>query len=429
MNRSSTSTLSVSVLVCSILLDVFVLLPLLVIATPWLLFKVLGEGRGFGDLRDRVGLWQISLPVRPRIWIHAASVGEVHAAKSLLVELQQAHPGKEFILTTMTTGARDLARKIIPDVEVRLLPIPLGHFLFSMVRKMRPTTLVLIELEYWPQLLLACKAYSIPVTVVNGRISDHGLRQWNNWMPFIGWMARIPELILARSEEDSDRFIAIGTPAEKVRVGGNLKYDFSTTGVFAKQRSPGQPFTWIAGCTHLGEEGVVLEVHRKLLAEHRGSKCYLAPRHIERCTEVQHMVEQAGFSCQRWSEASQKTSAEIIIIDRLGVLGEAYSLAEAAFVGGSLVDRGGHNFLEPVLAGCFTCHGPHIGNFRDMEQLLNPWNVVDQVADPAELTNWILARAASRELFKERQIVTQELQKSLGGISRRCVNLLRPWFE
>jgi len=242
MYRSATSTLSLRLLICSILLDVFVMVPLLVLVSPWLLYKVFAEGRGVGDLRERIGLWQISLPVRPRIWIHAASVGEVHAARPLVAELMAQHPGKEFLLTTMTTGAREMAKKLLPEVEVRLLPIDLGHFMFTMIRKMRPSMLILVELEYWPQMLLACKAYSIPVTVVNGRISDAGLKKWKTWNSVLGWMAQIPELVLARSEEDADRFIQIGTPAEKVQVTGNLKYDFESLSIPGRRFSPAEWF-------------------------------------------------------------------------------------------------------------------------------------------------------------------------------------------
>ncbi len=430
MNRSSTSILSIPVLISSILLDVFIMLPLFVLVSPWILYKVLVEGRGIGDFRDRIGLWQISLPVRPRIWIHAASVGEVRAAKPLIAELRRVHPGKEFVLTTMTTGARELANKIVPDVEVRLLPIDLGHFMFTMIRKMRPSLLILIELEYWPQMLLACKAYSIPVTVVNGRISDSGLRRWQRWQPLLGWMTRIPELVLSRSEEDADRFITIGTPADRVRVGGNLKYDPSDQIVAANRKTLVEPFTWIAGCTHPGEEAVAIDVHRELLVEFPGSRCILAPRHIERCEEVRHQVDRAGFSSEMWSRSMGRfNGADILIIDQLGTLAEAYSIAEAAFVGGSLIDRGGHNFLEPVLAGCFTCHGPHIDNFRDMAQSLQAWKVVESVADAGELTQWLLQRASSREEANERQFVIQKVQKGLGGISHRCVTALEPWLE
>ena len=430
MYRSSTSTLSIPLLLISILLDVFLILPLLILALPWLAFKVFAEGRGVGDLRQRFGMWQISLPVGPRIWVHAASVGEVQAAKPLLAELKRVHPGKEFVLTTMTTGAHDLARKLIPDVDVRLLPIDMGHFMFSMIRKMRPSALILVELEYWPQMLLACQAYSIPVLVVNGRISDRGLKSWQSWKPILGWMSRVPQRVLARSDEDADRFIQIGTPAERVSVGGNLKYDVSDSGMIKAKRHSEEGFTWIAGCTHPGEEQLAVEVHQKLQRDFPESRCIIAPRHIERSSEIFQFVEESGFTPVFWSQsAGSFASEEILVVDQLGVLKEAYSTAEAAFVGGSLVDRGGHNFLEAVLSGCWTCHGPHIDNFRDMAELLQPWNGVDLVADRDELLNWLRQRASARNSDKERQAVVQSLMEGLGGISRSCVAEMNPWLE
>ena len=429
MYRSSTSTLSLRLLICSILLDVFVIVPLLVLVSPWLMYRILAEGRGFGDFRDRIGLWQISLPVRPRIWIHAASVGEVQVARPLVAELMKKHPGKEFLLTTMTTGAREMAQKLLPEVEVRLLPIDLGHFMFTMIRKMRPSMLILVELEYWPQMLLACKAYSIPVTVVNGRISDSGLQKWKTWRLLLGWMSRIPELVLARSAEDADRFIQIGTPTERVQVTGNLKYDFGSLAIPGRRFNPVEGFVWMASCTHPGEERIALEVHQRLLETIPNARLVLAPRHIERSAEVFKLAEERGFSVELRSRTGSVGTAQVMIIDQLGVLMEVYAQTEAVFVGGSLIDRGGHNFLEPILCGCFTCHGPHIDNFRDMATLLEPWNVKDLVSNEQELADWIELRAASREAIRERQLAIDPLKNALGGISSEVAKALNPWIE
>lgn len=429
MYRSATSTLSLRLLICSILLDVFVMVPLLLLISPWLLYKIFAEGRGVGDFRERIGLWQISLPVRPRIWIHAASVGEVHAARPLVAELMAQHPGKEFLLTTMTTGAREMAKKLLPEVEVRLLPIDLGHFMFTMIRKMRPSMLILVELEYWPQMLLACKAYSIPVTVVNGRISDAGLKKWKTWNSVLGWMTQIPERVLARSEEDADRFIQIGTPAEKVQVTGNLKYDFGSLSIPGRRFNPADGFVWMASCTHPGEESMALEVHREILQENPRARLVLAPRHIERSAEIHKSVEERGWSADDFSPSGMAGKSEVLIVDQLGVLMEAYTYAEAVFVGGSLIDRGGHNFLEPVLCGCFTSHGPHISNFRDMKALLNPFGVVDEVADSKDLADWVRERANSREAIRGRQKAVETVKSALGGISSATATALKPWIE
>ena len=426
--RTAPFTLSVVTLCLSILLDVL-MIPLLLIALPWLLFKIVIEGRGFGSLRDRIGRAYISRPSRPRILIHAASVGEVRMTVPLLRELRDKHPGKEFIVTTMTTGAYDLAQRILPECQVQLLPLDLGVFMNSFLSRIQPTAVILVELEYWPQFLLACKARSIPVLVVNGRISDRGLKRWQKWNWLLGWMTRIPSRVLARSEEDADRFVQIGTPAERVRITGNLKYDMAKPEVSRRGSSSNRGFTWMAGCTHPGEEDVVLSVHRELLQEFPDIHLIIAPRHIERSETVRKQVSASGWGPIFSSGSNVAKGDEVVIVDQLGVLDEFYEQSDAAFVGGSLVQRGGHNLLEPVLSGCFTCHGPHVQNFRDMATPLAEMGAVREVQDRQELLMWLQKRIQCRSEGPLSQGLISRVRENLGGAAKRTVKDLAPWID
>jgi|APSaa5957512493_1039668.scaffolds.fasta_scaffold00068_10 3-deoxy-D-manno-octulosonic-acid transferase len=416
--------------VCGFLFDLPMSLAYLLL-TPWLIHLVLIRGRAFGSILQRLGSWSISLPVRERIWIHAASVGEVRAAVPLIRSLQESRPGSEIVISTMTTGASDLARKMNPGVQVHLLPLELSPCIHKMLSRLRPDILVLVELEWWPNLLLACHSRSIPVVVVNGRVSEKGVKRLSWLGPLASWMARLPLRVCARSEVDAERFLQLGTAPERIQVAGDLKLD-SLRGPDPLQHRreleqargyPENQFRWTAGCTHPGEEEQVLEAHAVLLEKFPGSQLMLGPRHVERAATVLELVRRAGLTGALESSRAG-SSASVIVIDRLGQLEEAYRISDGAFVGGSLVPRGGHNLLEPVAAGCLTCHGPSMSNFTDMKALLAQQPSVLEVEDGGQLTQLVCRWAARPDAEQGQRQQALQLIEKLGGAAGRCSDLL-----
>ena len=411
---------------CGFLLD----LPMLVawvLLSPWILYLVVARGRSIGSLQERFGIWRISLPTRERIWIHAASVGEVRASVSLVDTLRKSRPGSEMVISTMTTGARDLARELFDDHQVHLLPLDFSPLVQAVLKRLRPDVLILIELEWWPNLLLACRSRSIPVVVMNGRITAKGLGRLRMLGPLTKWMASCPELICARSDEDASRFLQLGVAPERVRIPGDIKLD-SLRGPdpvsrrLEFDRSCGVSvdlFRWSAGCTHPGEEELMLAAHIKLLEVWPSSQLWIGPRHVERAAEVVALVRRCGLEGTLESSQGSGTS-QVVVIDRLGRLDGAYRVSDAAFVGGSLVARGGHNLMEPVAAGCFTCHGPHVENFREMKTLLQRHGAVQEVADEHDLLRLLSLWASDRPSRQQRHARVQELLDELGGATERC---------
>ncbi|MAW78311.1 MAG: hypothetical protein CMJ95_13155 [Planctomycetes bacterium] len=416
--------------VFGLLLDLPMLLVGLLLS-PWLLHLVFIQGRSFGSIFERLGWWSISLPVRERIWIHAASVGEVRAAIPLIDALRRNRPGAEFVVSTMTTGARDLARHSIADVQVRLLPFDFSFFMHALLLQLRPDLLVLVELELWPNLLLACRSRSVPVVVVNGRISRSGAKKLSLLGPLTKWMMKVPAQVCARGEQDAERFLALGASAEKIRITGELKHDALEGPSPLSRREQhdhsigfGQnEFRWVAGCTHPGEEELVLKAHRSLLDAKPASQLLLAPRHVERAASLLQLSRRLGFEAVLQSTSGGDCSS-VVIIDRIGELDGAYRISDAAFVGGSLVPHGGHNLLEPVAAGCATCHGPFIDNFTDLAQILEDADAIEGLANADQLGPLLDRWVADQELRRRSRQKGMVVVGQLGGAADRCAGHL-----
>ncbi|MEC9476227.1 MAG: glycosyltransferase N-terminal domain-containing protein [Planctomycetota bacterium] len=416
--------------VVGLLLDLLMLVVALLLS-PWLLYMVFVEGRSCGSILERFGCWSLSIPVRERIWIHAASVGEVRAAAPLIDALRRNRPGAEFVVSTMTTGARDLARSSIADVQVRLFPFDFSVFMHPLLFQLRPDLLVLVELELWPNLLVACRSRSIPVVVVNGRISRSGAKKLSLVEPLTRWLLQVPEQVCARGEQDAERFLALGTSAEKIRITGELKHDALEGPSPLSRREQhdhslgfGQnDFRWVAGCTHPGEEELILKAHRSLLEVKPSSQLLLAPRHVERADSLLQLSRRLGFEAVLQSTSVGDCSS-VVVIDRIGELEGAYRISDAAFVGGSFVPHGGHNLLEPVAAGCATCHGPFIDNFTDLARILEDADAIEGLASADQLGPLLDRWARDPELRQRSRQKGMLITAQLGGAADRCAEHL-----
>ena len=413
-----------------LLLDLL-LLPVLLLVLPWILFLVVVRRRGVGTFTERLGSWRLHRTDRERIWVHCVSVGELNAVAPLLAELRAARPGSEFILSVTTTTAREIAARSYPDLPCFLFPIDLSFVVRRVLDRVRPSALVLVELEVWPQLVLESVARDVAVFVVNGRISARGFSR----MKRLAWVARpvfrrLTE-VHARDDECAARFAALGVPADRIHTLGNIKLDKAPLADPAAVRRGyearfGGGVRWVAGCTHPGEETSVLAAHRAVRERFPEATLLLAPRHVERTDAVIALVRGAGFTVARESQGRvEGAPPDVVVVDRIGVLSDLYAVGEVAFVGGSLIERGGHNILEPVLASTVPLHGPHMANFRELACWLDGEGIAEEVS-AGTLAARVIALLENEEERAERVAAgLDRLAEARGAAARSAERIVR----
>ena len=326
-----------------------------------------GIGERFGSVPDRV------TDLGPGvIWIHAVSVGEVHASRGLLGHLAELLPDVPVVLSTTTDTGQALAKQA-GAAACFYCPVDLPWALGPYFDALRPRAVVLVETEIWPNLLNACRRRGIPVALVNARLSSSSHRGYRRLGRFWRDVVSQLSLVCARTEREAARFRDMGMPPERVFTTGNLKADalVLTSPVHVRQELAeqlglnGNSPVLAAGCTVPGEEEIVLEAFRAARATNPAARLLLAPRHPERFEQVAQAVIAAGWKCRRRSIGGP-ADADVLLLDSIGELPAAYGLAVASFVGGSLVPSGGHNLLEPAIFGQPVIFGPHMENFASL---------------------------------------------------------------
>ena len=413
----------------------------LVVSAPWWLWRMATTHKYREGLAERLGRVPERLTsdpdTRPVIWIHAVSVGEVLAVSRLIGELDRALPEHRILLSTTTRTGQELARQRIGAHHVFYAPLDLPWATSAYLNALRPELLVLAETEFWPNLLTACFRRKIPVAVVNARISD---RSWPRYRAlrvlWKGFLSRL-SAVLAQSELDAERLLALGCPADRVSVAGNLKFDIRAAQEaeatrLLKRVAPDAVF-FVAGSTLEGEESAVIAAHRSVLPQYPSLITVLAPRHPERFDYVAALLAASGVPSVRRSSwigntPSLLSPGQIVLLDSIGELASVYSLASVAFVGGSLVPAGGHNPLEPAQFGVPIVMGPHYANFRSITEDLrahdalriahkeNLWPTLDELLGDRELARAIGQRA--RQVFEQQ-----------AGATARCVESIRALVE
>jgi 3-deoxy-D-manno-octulosonic-acid transferase len=355
------------------------LLAALVLGAPYWLARMATSGRYRAGLRGRLG-WvpeglRAAVAGREVVWVHAVSVGEVLAAAQLVGELAIARPGWVFAVSTTTETGQRLAKERIAGSPVFYLPLDFRSTVRRYLRVLRPKMLVLMESELWPRLIDECAKDGVPVVVANARISDRSFPRYMRlrllWRPFLQEIS----LFLAQSKETAERLVKIGAPVDRVRVTGNVKYDVRIGNASAltemlRERLPVRAKVLVCGSTLEGEEQVLLDAWPAVLATEPNAVMVLAPRHPDRFAAVAAMVAGSGFEMTRASEFRLRPGAvaagSVFLLDTIGDLASIYRLATVAFVGGSLVPKGGHNPLEPAQFGVPVVMGPSYENFRDI---------------------------------------------------------------
>lgn len=349
---------------------------------PYFLWQGLSKGKYLSNLRERFGGKAGAWPKRGGrvVWLHAVSVGEVQAARPLCRELKRRQPDLRLFVTTTTATGQAVARAQLVEADlVGYFPFDWGWVVNRVLDRIEPELVILMESELWFNFLSECHKRNISVVVVNGRISDRSFRRARRARFFTRRLYRLVTWLVMQSEVDAARAITLGAVSGRVMVAGNLKYDVGAgTGLkggagsvalsilIGPEGGPKSPLI-VAGSTHPGEEEVLLRAFSRLRGS--GMRMLIAPRHPERFGEVAALIEAAGFSMVRRSvadEVSEAWRADVILLDTIGELALVYDLATIVFVGGSLVPVGGHNILEPALAGRPIVVGPYMHNFREV---------------------------------------------------------------
>lgn len=356
---------------------------------------------------ERFGRPVLARPDGPVVWIHAASVGETNAILPVLDALAAARPGSHCILTTGTcTSARLAAQRLGPRALHQYLPLDTPGCAGRFLDHWRPDVAILTESEIWPNLILETHARAIPLVLVNARMSNRSFKRWRRNPGIAAPLFTRFDLVLAQNEKFARWFTELG--ARRVKAVGNLKIDappppidqnaYATlAGAVSGRRG------YVAASTHEGEEEIIGQAHRLLANEFEGFLTILAPRHPERGTAIAEALKANGFKVTQRSEHKlPDAGTEIYIADTIGELGTLYALAPVAFVGGSLVDKGGQNPIEAVRHQAAVLTGPSWHNFRDLYEALKRHDGVREVRSAGEL-----AAAVSELLTDDTKLDTQ----------------------
>ncbi|HTY84296.1 MAG TPA: 3-deoxy-D-manno-octulosonic acid transferase [Silvibacterium sp.] len=419
-----------------------VLAAAMLLSLPYWLYQMLRHGKYRAGIAERLGAVPPRLAAvrfakeeEPKcsIWLHAVSVGEVLATSGLVEELKRKFPYHHIVLSTTTDTGQQLARTRFGEERVFYFPIDFAFAVRPYLRALKPEMVILAETEFWPNFLRLAHASGARVCVVNARISD---RSWPNYRRFRWALTKMLahiDLFLAQTPEDASRLASIGARPERINVAGNLKFDLRLPtpptivedlrqALSAERAGP----VLVCGSTVDGEEPPLLKAFENVRVEHPCAVMILAPRRPERFDEVAILVRQLGIPSFRRSQwHGESLAGSVFLLDSIGELTSLYALADVAFVGGSLLPRGGHNIIEPAQHGVAIVVGNHTENFRDIVTLFRSRDAV-RIATLAELPltlMHLLANDTERLGLGRRALET--LQSQTGATARTVEALQR----
>jgi 3-deoxy-D-manno-octulosonic-acid transferase len=371
----------------------------LLLGSPFVLVMLVASRRWRAGLLQRFGLCPSRSGGRPAVWIHGVSNGEVLAARELVTLLERERPDIEVVVSTTTWTAHEAARSRYAGHLVFYFPLDFSFATHRVVSRIRPSVVLLMELEIWPNFLLTTSLRGVPVLLANGRMSAKSERDYLLMQRFIPEpMDRVAHYCV-QTEEYAARFRAVGVPPERLSITGSMKFDNVPDGVpdsvradYARRLSlaPGA-FVLMGGSTHSGEESVVLDAFDEIRRRDPGARLILVPRFPERLGEVEALVRSRGLACVRLSSLADGASSPdaargaVVLGDTAGELARLYVVADLVFVGGSLTKRGGQNMMEPAGLGKAVVVGPRTWNFRDPVELLLARGGLVQAADAASV--------------------------------------------
>jgi 3-deoxy-D-manno-octulosonic-acid transferase len=363
-----------------------------VIIYPWARYQA---ARGKGTWRGRLGL---DLPGQTvDLWLHAASVGEVRVLANLVAFLMKSRPQLRIHATAVTRTGVETARSLLPRrVSVSCFPLDTPPVMGAVLDRLHPRLMVVAETEIWPNLIRELSKRSVPIILVNGRMTESSQKKYRLIAGTLRLLLSTYERFFFKSEADRDRFLPFALPPEKSIVAGDMKFDAppmlkSKEWVDAIRTEIGvgqEHFVLVAGSTRPGEEALLLDMHTTLRDKHPHLRLVLAPRHLERLDEIRRLLEERQTPYCLYGDG--RRCEAIALVDRMGLLNDLYAAADLAFVGGTLVDIGGHNILEPVWARTPVVFGPSVENVAEAAEYIVNGNYGLKVRGAGELTDVVM---------------------------------------
>lgn len=402
------------------------LLPLIVLRLLYRAWRAPAYARRIGE---RFGLFAAPvLPARP-LWIHAVSVGETLAAVPLVQALRQRYPALPIVITTMTPTGSERVRASFGDSVFHVyapydMPDAIGRFL----RRINPLAAIVMETELWPNTIAALQRRGIACIVANARLSEKSARGYRRVAALTCPMLNMIDCIAAQTQADAARFVALGAPQKNVRVTGSIKFDIALDESL-QQRATEVRVGWggdsrsivIGASTHEGEESALIAAYKTLKNEYADLLLILVPRHPERFERVAQAIAAAGLQYVRRSRGDGVSSAtDVVLADTMGEMLLLLGASDIAFVGGSLIERGGHNMLEPAAWGLPVVTGESDFNFAEVSRLLQESGGLVKVKDATSLTNqlarWLRSDGARSSAGDAARSVVEKNKGALGRL-------------
>lgn len=415
-------------------------LALLAIASPWLIYRSLRNGKYREGWGERFFGW---VPQRESgrrcVWLHAVSLGEVNLLQTIVQRIEAEHPDWDVVISSTTATGHAQAKKRYAPRPVFYAPLDFSWAVKNVLRRLQPDLLLLAELEVWPNLLKAAQQQGVPVAVINGRLGEKSYRGYRRlrWL-LHSTFARL-DLVAAQTGEYARRFLDLGCRPEHVHITGSLKFDGTqpdrnnpaTSRLARLAGIAADDLVFLAGSTQAGEEAVALEVFQHFANAYPRLKLILVPRHPERFNEVAQLLDRRGIAWHRRSqlEPGSTVQSKVLLVDAVGELAAWWGTARIAFVGGSLGNRGGQNMIEPAAYGAAVCFGPNIWNFRDVVALLLNSEAAVVVANQAELQQFVgrcLSDSTYRVQLGQR---AAEVVRQQQGATEQTMHLIRPLID
>lgn len=408
----------------------------LIILTPLLILFFVSKKKAanFSNLSERMGFLPKEILPSPehtiRIWIHAASVGEITASQAFIKMLKQEYPSAWIGLSTMTQSGLEIANANLPEIDSRFL-VPFDLF-FAARRAMQlihPTIFITVETEIWPNLLRYAKRHGAQILMVNGRVSTRSIKMYQKLRYFFRKVLSYYEIFSVILPEDAQRLISMGATPERIIINGNIKYDRLAHDIKPefydemrqKLNLAGDELILVAGSTREGEEELLLQALTKIKQVFPELILIIAPRHIQRGAEIARTITEYGFNPVMRTEITETTritSDHVIVLNTIGELFKVYSLATIAFCGASLVPLGGQNPLEPAAWGKVVLYGPSMEDFLDAKALLEKAGSGIEIASPDQLATAVIELLQSDQLTHLGSAGQQIIQSQQGSSAR-----------